>query len=43
LNERKHKWVIKVHEYDFDIEDVKGKKNIVNESLSKRPATFLMT
>jgi hypothetical protein len=35
--------VSKVEEYDFDIEYVKGKKNIVFDSLSKRPTTFSMT
>jgi hypothetical protein len=43
LNERQHKWVSKVQAYDFDIEYVKGKKNIVVDALSRRPATFSMT
>jgi len=43
LNEMQEKWVIKVQEYDFDIEYVNGKKNIVSNALSKRPATFSMT
>jgi hypothetical protein len=43
LNERQQKWVSKVHAYDFDIEYVKGKKNIVVDALSRRPATFSMT
>jgi uncharacterized protein YpiB (UPF0302 family) len=43
LNERKQKWVSKVQAYDFDIEYVKGKKNIVVDALSRRPATFSMT
>ena len=29
--------------YDFDIEHVKGKKNMVVDSLSRKPATFSMT
>jgi hypothetical protein len=37
LNERQQKWVIKIHAYDFNIEYVKGKKNVVFNSLSKRP------
>jgi hypothetical protein len=39
LNERQQKWVMKVHEFDFDIEYVKGKKNIVADALSRRSAT----
>jgi hypothetical protein len=35
--------VRKVHAYDFNIEYVKGKKNIVVDALSRRPATFSMT
>jgi hypothetical protein len=43
LNEKQHKWVSKVQEYDFDIEYVKGKKNIVIDALSRRPVAFSMT
>jgi hypothetical protein len=39
LSERQQKWMMKVHEFNFDIEYVKGKKNIVADALSKRPAT----
>jgi hypothetical protein len=39
LNEHQHKWVMKVHEIDFDIEYVKGKKNIVADALSRRHVT----
>jgi len=43
LNERQHKWVSSVHAYYFDIEYVKGKKNIVDDALSRRPVAFSMT
>ena len=39
LSERQQKWVTKVQAFDFDIEYVKGKKNIVTEALSRRPTT----
>jgi hypothetical protein len=39
LSERQQKWVTKVQAFDFDIEYVKGKKNIVADPLSRRPAT----
>jgi hypothetical protein len=37
LSERQQKWVTKVHVFNFDIEYVKGKKNIVVDALSRRP------
>jgi hypothetical protein len=39
LSERQQKWVTKVQTFDFDVEYVKGKKNIVAGALSRRPAT----
>ena len=33
LNERQHKWVSKAQAYDFDIEYVKGKRNVVADAL----------
>lgn len=39
LNELQQKSVSKVQTYDFDIEYVEGKKNIVANSLSKKPTT----
>jgi hypothetical protein len=43
LSERQQKWVTKVHAFDFDIEYVKGKKNIVADALSRRLATCSLT
>jgi hypothetical protein len=34
--------VTKVHAFEFDIEYVKGKKNIVVDALSRRPATCIL-
>jgi hypothetical protein len=39
LSEHQQKWVTKVQAFDFDIEYVKGKKNIVADTLSRRPTT----
>ena len=41
-NERKKKWGSKIQEFDFDIEYVKGKNNVVVDSLSIRPYISLM-
>ena len=41
LNERKQKWVIKIQAFDFDIEYLKGKNNVV-DALSRRPYVSLM-
>ena len=35
LNEHQHKWVSKVQVYDFEIEYVKGKNNVVADALSR--------
>lgn len=43
LNERQQKWVSKIHAYDFDIEFVKGKNNVVADALSRRPSVYAMT
>ena len=40
LNERQQKWVSKIQAYDFEIEYVKGKSNVVDDALSRRPATL---
>ena len=42
LNEREKKWVSKIQAYDFDIEYVKVKNNIVVDALSQRPSFSLM-
>ena len=40
LNEHQQKWVSKVHAYDFEIEYVKGKNNVVADALSRWPASL---
>jgi hypothetical protein len=40
LSEIQHKWVSKLQAYEFDIEYVKGKKNLFYDALSRRPSTF---
>ena len=40
LQERQHKWVSKIQAYDFDVEYVKGKNNVVADALSRRLATL---
>ena len=40
LNERQQKWVSKVQAYDFEIEYVKGKNNVVVDALSRRRASL---
>ena len=42
INERKKKWVIKIQDYDFDIEYVKGNNNIVEDVLSRKPSFSLV-
>jgi hypothetical protein len=42
LSERQQKWVSKIQAFDFDIEYVKGKWNIVADVFSKRPTRCLM-
>jgi hypothetical protein len=43
LNERQQKWVSKIQAYNFDIEYVKGKSNVVVDALSRRPSAYSMT
>ena len=40
LQERQQKWVSKIQAYDFDIEYVKGKSNVVVDALSRRPVAL---
>jgi hypothetical protein len=40
LNERQQKWVSKIQAYDFEIEYVKGKNNVVVDALSRKPTTL---
>jgi hypothetical protein len=42
LNERQQKWVSRIQAYDFEIEFVKGKDNMVADALSRRPSIFAM-
>ena len=35
LQERQQKWISKIQAYDFDIEYVKGKNNVVADALSQ--------
>ena len=37
MNDRQQKWITKLQTYDFDIEFVKGKKNVLADALSRRP------
>jgi hypothetical protein len=43
LNERQQKWVSRIHAYDFDIEFIKGKNNVVADALSRRPSIYAIT
>jgi hypothetical protein len=43
LNERQKKWVRKIQAYDFDIQYVKGKNNVVANDLSRIPSFYAMT
>ena len=41
LNEMQKKWVRKIQAFNFDIEYVKGKNNVVANALSRRPSISL--
>lgn len=38
LNDRQQKWVSKIYAYEFHIEFIKDKNNIVADALSKKPS-----
>jgi hypothetical protein len=40
LSERQQKWISKIQAYDFEIEYVKGKNNVVVDALSRVPSTL---
>ena len=40
MNEHQQKWVSKVQAYGFEIEYVKGKNNVVDDALSRRPTSL---
>ena len=42
LNEMQKKWGSKIQEFEFDIEYVKGKNNLVADALSRIPSISLM-
>ena len=42
LNEMHQKWVSKIQAFEFDIEYVKEKNNVVSDYLSRRPSNSLM-
>ena len=42
LNERQQKRVSNIQAFEFDIEYVKGKNNVVADSLSRRPSIYVM-
>jgi hypothetical protein len=42
LSERQQKWISKIQAYDFEIEYVKGKNNVVADTLSRIPTLSLM-
>ena len=42
INEMKQTWVSKIQAFEFDIEYVKGKNNVVADALFRRPSISLM-
>ena len=43
LNDRQQKWVRKLQAYDFDIEYMKGKNDVVVDALSRKPTLCSLT
>jgi hypothetical protein len=42
LSEQQQKWINKIQAYDFEIDYVKGKNNVVVDALSRIPTLSLM-
>ena len=43
LNKRQQKWVYKIQAFDFNIEYVKGKNNVVANALSRKLTNCLLS